>query len=164
MKYMWLGDAAGSGVPGFLANPEDGARVSLPLAKTYAPLFHLSKSMKASLHNNFLASFLLLSAGLMYHNYEALLRCWNLFPVPILVGDVNCGKSTALLGAIAAYGQDESNIFNGQSFAWFSRYAFKRNINPFGIEDLDNNKDIKQLVKTFYQGNTRATNSSKDKP
>ena len=31
-KYMWLGDAAGPGVPGFIANPEDGARVSLPLA------------------------------------------------------------------------------------------------------------------------------------
>ena len=122
-KYMWLGDAAGPGVPGFIANPEDGARVSLPLAETYTPLFHLLKSMKACLHNNFLAGFFSLSAGLMCHNYEAVLRCWSLFPVPILVGDVNRGKSTALLCAIAPYGQDESSIFNGQSFAWLTKYA-----------------------------------------
>ena len=76
----------------------------------------------------------------MCHNYEAVLRCWSLFPVPILVGDVNRGKSTALFCAIAPYGQDECSIFNGQSFAWLTKYASKRNINPFGIEDLD---DIK---------------------
>ena len=163
-KYMWLGDAAN--VPGFIANPQDtcSARVSLPLAETFAPLFDLLTSMKACLHNNFLASFFSLSAGLMCHNYEAVLRCWSLFPVPVLVGDVNCGKSTALLCAIAPYGQDGSSIFSGQTFARLTKYASKININPFGIEDLDDIKDMKQLLKTFYQSNVRATNASEDKP
>lgn len=72
--------------------------------------------------------------------------------------------STALLSAIAPYGQDESSIFNGQSFSWLTKYASKWNNNPFGVEDLDDIKDIKQLVKTFYQSNVLATNASEDKP
>jgi len=163
-RYLWLGEAVASGVPGFIANPGDRAKVGLPLAESYRPIFDLASSLKACLHNNFIAAFLSLSAALMCHNYEAVLHQWNLFPVPILVGDINRGKSTALLSAIAPFGQDESKIFNGQSFAWLAKYSSKRNIHPFGVEDLDDIKDIKQLLKTFYQSNVRATTSSEDKP
>lgn len=77
-----------------------------------------------------------LSAALMCHNYETVLHQLSLFPVPILVGDINRGKSTALLSAISPFGQDESKIFNGQSFAWLAQYSSKRNIHSFGIEDI----------------------------
>ena len=73
-RYYWLGKAVAAGVPGSIANPEDSAKIHLPLANNVSPLFDLVKSMKACLHNNFLAGFCALSAGLMCHNYETVMQ------------------------------------------------------------------------------------------
>ena len=125
-------------VPGVIAYLEDSANVGLPLAESSMPIFDLVNSLKACLHNNFVAAFFFLSAALM---------CHNLFPVPILVGDINRENSTALLSAIAPLGQDNSKIFNDQRFARLAKYSSNGNIHPFGVEDLNDIKEIKEEIK-----------------
>ena len=163
-KYMWLGEAVQTGILGSIASPKDAAKVKVPLATNYSALYKLTASMESCLHDNFISGFFALAASMMCHNYLSVLSSWNQFPVPVLVGDIKKGKSTALLAAISLYGQDETRVFSGQSHAWLVKYASKRNINPFGVEDMDDIKELKLLLKTFFQSNVRATNATEDKP
>ena len=139
---------------------QDAAKIKMPLANNYSALYNLAASMESCLHENFISVFFSLTASMMCHNYQTVMSCWNQFPVLLLVGDINKGKSTALLAAISLYG---SIFFSGQSPTWLVRYASKRNINPFDM-DVDDSKELKSLLNTFFQSNVRATNATEDKP
>ena len=84
--------------------------------------------------------------------YDNIVDAFEYCPIPIAIGPVNCGKSTALTAALSAIGLHRVSIFSRNS-AVFTMQLLSSRTCPIGLDDPSHMHDIEQLlVDAFIRG------------
>ena len=143
---IWLGDLYnGSGI----APSSSSLPIYLPLGTDN--LIPLVDAMSNILKHNFPPALLAMGSAAMLMHYSTIIERNMCCAIPVLFGKIGTGKSLSLRIALSIFGGRNSRFFTRGTKEKYMQHLSKSRI-PIGIDDLQQQKTIGEMIVDLYNG------------
>ena len=144
--FVWLGHLhTAPGLPG------ESAAVSIMRPLGSSALVKLIDAMQTILRHNYIPGLLTLGAGVMALHYAQLQQKRGHCHVPILWGNSQTGKTTALQCALSLYGCHRNTFYSRGTKEGYLQKCYSSTL-PVGCDDPQSPATIGQMIVELFNG------------